>query len=81
MENQGNIPDFQDGGYRNVDSFWYHDVNARWTFNDHVELFGGVKNIGNEEPPVFDNPPDGNTDPNTYDIVGRFFYGGVSLRF
>ncbi len=81
MINQGNIPAFADGGYRDVSSYWYHDVNARWTFNDHVELFGGVKNIGNDEPPVFDNPPDGNTDPNTYDIVGRFFYGGVSLRF
>ena len=81
MENQGNIPAFADGGYSNVDSFWYHDVNARWTFNDHVEMFGGVKNIGNEEPPVFDNALDGNTDPNSYDIVGRFFYGGVSLRF
>jgi outer membrane receptor protein involved in Fe transport len=81
MENQGNIPAFDDGGYSNVDAYWYHDVNARWGVNDNVELFGGIKNIGDKEPPVFDNAPDGNTDPNTYDVIGRYFYGGVTLRF
>ena len=81
QDNQGNIPAFEDGGYSTVDAYWYHDVNARWSLNDTVEVFGGVKNLDDKEPPVFDNSPDGNTDPNTYDIIGRYFYAGATLRF
>jgi iron complex outermembrane recepter protein len=81
MDNQGNIPDFQDGGYIGTDAIWYHDVSARWSVNDNVELFGGIKNLTDEDPQVFDNAPDGNTDPNSFDILGRYFFGGVTLRF
>ena len=81
VENQGNIPAFFDGGYSNVDAYWYHDINARWGVNDTLEVFGGIKNLGDEEPPVFDNAQDGNTDPNSYDVLGRYFYVGAKLRF
>lgn len=81
QDNQGNIAAFEDGGYTTVDAYWYHDVNARWSLNDTVEVFGGVKNVADEEPPVFDNAQDGNTDPNSYDIIGRYFYAGATLRF
>lgn len=81
MDNQGNIPDFEDGGYIGTDAFWYHDVNARWNVNDTVEVFGGIKNLADEDPPVFDNAQDGNTDPNSYDVLGRYFYAGAKLKF
>lgn len=81
MINQGNIPAFADGGYSNVDAYWYHDINAQWAVNDTVEIFGGVRNIADEEPPVFDNANDGNTDPNSYDVIGRYFYVGGKLKF
>ncbi|MEH0197085.1 TonB-dependent receptor [Caulobacter sp. CCNWLW153] len=81
MDNQGNIPDFEDGGYNTVKAFMYHDVSARWAVNDNVEVFGGVRNLGDKKPPVFDNSPDGNTDPNTYDILGRSYFLGAKLRF
>jgi iron complex outermembrane receptor protein len=81
MDNQGNIPEFQDGGYPGVDAYWYHDVNARWAVNDMVEVFGGIKNLADEEPPVFENANDGNTDPNSYDVIGRYFYAGAKLKF
>lgn len=81
MDNQGNIPAFADGGYVGVDSYWYHDVNAQWAVNDTVEIFGGIRNLGDEQPPVFDNANDGNTDPNSYDVLGRYFYVGGKLKF
>ncbi len=81
MDNQGNIPDFEDGGYVGTDSFFYHDVSARWAVTEKVEVFGGVRNLSDETPPVFDNAPDGNTDPNTYDIIGRNYFVGAKLRF
>jgi len=81
MMNQGNLAVFEDGGYNNVDAYWYHDVNASWPVNDAVEVFGGIKNLGDKQPPVFNNPQDGNTDPNSYDVIGRYFYAGATLRF
>ncbi|PZN98873.1 MAG: hypothetical protein DCF29_19810 [Alphaproteobacteria bacterium] len=81
MENQGNIPAFDDGGYTGTDAYWYHDVSASYNFNDSVEIFGGVRNLADEEPPVFDNANDGNTDPNTFDVVGRYFFVGARLKY
>ncbi len=81
LDNQGNIPEFEDGGYSGVKTYIYHDVSARWTVTEKVELTGGIRNLTNKKPPVFDNSNDGNTDPNTYDIVGRNYFVGAKLRF
>jgi len=81
MDNQGNIPEFDDGGYNTIDSFFYSSLNARWALNDTVELFGGVRNVEDKDPPVFDNSPDGNTDPNTYDVLGRNYYVGARVKY
>ncbi|MDO9337730.1 MAG: TonB-dependent receptor [Caulobacter sp.] len=83
MENQGNLPAFggPSNGYIGTDAVMYHDVNARWSVTDSVSLFGGIKNLSDEDPQVFDNAPDGNTDPNTFDILGRYYYVGATLRF
>ena len=81
MDNQGNIPDFQDGGYTGTKSYWYHDVSASYEVNDNVEIFGGVRNLADKAPPVFDNANDGNTDPNNFDVVGRYFFVGARLKY
>ena len=83
MDNQGNLPAFggSANGYTGTDAVMYHDVNARWSVNDSVQLFGGIKNLSDEDPQVFDNAPDGNTDPNSFDIIGRYYYVGATLRF
>ncbi|CAN5130850.1 hypothetical protein BH10PSE2_BH10PSE2_11670 [soil metagenome] len=81
MDNQGNIPDFADGGYTTVPSYWYHDLSATYSVTDNIDLFGGVRNLTDEKPPVYDNAIDGNTDPNTYDVVGRYFFAGARLKY
>lgn len=81
MDNQGNIPDFQDGGYNTVPEYLSHDIQARWALRDKIELFGGIKNVFDKEPPVFDNSPDGNTDPNAFDALGRAYYVGFKVNF
>lgn len=81
MDNQGNIPDFQDGGYTGTDSYFYHDISASYQATDKIEVFGGIRNLGDENPPVFDNAPDGNTDPNAFDVVGRYFFAGLRLKY
>jgi len=36
------------------DAFWQHDINARWQANDNMTIYGGIKNLTNEEPFVTD---------------------------
>lgn len=81
MDNQGNIPAFEDGGYNTVPSYWYHDVSATYQMTESVQFFGGIRNLTDEDPPVFDNANDGNTDPNAYDVVGRYFFVGARLKY
>ncbi|MDZ4363539.1 TonB-dependent receptor plug domain-containing protein [Brevundimonas sp.] len=81
LDNQGNIPDFQDGGYTGIDSYWYHDLSGTWQATENMEVFAGVRNLLDEEPPVFDNAPDGNTDPNAYDVNGRYFFFGARVKY
>ena len=81
MDNQGNIPDLQDGGYNTVPNYAITDVQARWSVSPRTELVFGVNNVMDKEPPVFDNSPDGNTDPNAFDVLGRAYYAGFKLKF
>lgn len=81
MTNQGNLPEFQDGGYINIPSQTYHDVSAVWAIDEHWELSGGVRNLFDNTPPIFDNNIDQNTDPAQYDMVGRFYFAGIRTRF
>jgi len=81
MDNQGNIPAFEDGGYIGTDSETYHDVSARWQINDTFEFGFGVRNLTDIKPPYFDWPLDGNTDPSTYDALGRYYFGSLRAKF
>ncbi len=82
MDNQGNIPDFGDpSGYTGTDGYWYHDISGTYQATENMELFAGIRNLLDEEPPVYDNASDGNTDPNTFDVNGRYFFFGARLKY
>ena len=82
MDNQGNIPAFEDpSGYQGVSSTIYHDLSAQWSVNDSIEVGLGVRNLTNREPKFFDIPIDQNTDPATFDTLGRFYFASVRSRF
>jgi outer membrane receptor protein involved in Fe transport len=81
MDNQGNIPVFEDGGYGSIPSHTYHDLSAAWAIDETFELSAGIRNLFDKEPPVYENYIDQNTDPSTYDMVGRFYFAGVRARF
>lgn len=59
----------------------YHFLNARWSINENIELFGGVDNVLDQDPPLYTAGFQFNTDPSTYDVMGRFAYAGARLRF
>lgn len=64
-----------------IDAYNYFYLNGSWAVNDHLELFGGVDNLFNEDPPIYSSGFQSNTDPSTYDVIGRYFYVGARTRF
>ncbi|ABZ76147.1 TonB-dependent receptor [Shewanella halifaxensis HAW-EB4] len=64
-----------------VDSVVYHDLSANYDLTSTVRLSGGVNNIFDEEPPYYSGNNDSNTDPYTYDVLGRFFFVRASVKF
>lgn len=63
-----------------VDAYLYHNVRAGYTW-DRYEISGGVRNLFDKQAPRLSSPIEGNTDPNTYDVIGRYFFMGVSAKF
>lgn len=56
------------------------DLFGAWDVSDHLKINGGVNNLMNRQPMVVDGIP-GNTEPSTYDVLGRSFFIAVSARF
>jgi outer membrane receptor protein involved in Fe transport len=59
----------------------YFDMNASWSITDTVALRGGVNNLTDEQPNTFVPGIQANTDPSTYDILGRRYYVGLTAKF
>ncbi len=53
------------------DEFWSHDINASYTVNDEIQIYGGIKNVSDEQPFMTDY---------SFPVSprGRFFYLGVN---
>jgi len=74
-----------------ADSVIYSDLQARYTFNESpfggdFEVFGGIKNMFDEEGPLLaagldDGDTGVNTNGGVYDAIGRSFYVGAKVKF
>ena len=66
-----------------ADDVTYVDFAASFNFNDSIEIYGGVDNAFNEEPPLLTSSwgGDANTDVTLYDVVGRRYFMGLRARF
>jgi iron complex outermembrane recepter protein len=65
---------------------WYLDLSAsyRWPLGGaSVELFGGVNNVLDNDPPIapIDFIVARQTNTGLYDIIGRYLYTGMRMRF
>ena len=63
-----------------VPSYDLFDITLAYAINDHIRLRGGVNNVADEEPPIVGGTI-GQTQPGTYDILGRYYYVGLQLGF
>lgn len=59
----------------------YFDVSGAWKITDNYEISAGVNNVGDKQPPFFTSFVQANTDPSTYDVLGRRYYVGLKARF
>ncbi len=66
-----------------IDAFNYWDLNASYDINDNIEVYGGIRNIFEQDPPRLGDGPQSeqaNSWPATYDPYGRQFFVGLTLR-
>ena len=66
-------------------TYLYHDLTSRWVINDTFGLTLGVTNIANKAPPVYTTDSQAgiqsNTDPSTYDVLGRRYFLSGTAKF
>ncbi len=74
---------FLPGGYLPVGAVVYHNVAFGYNIeaiNTRIDL--GVDNVGDKQPPMFyQSVTNANIDINTYDPIGRYFWGRVTVKF
>jgi iron complex outermembrane recepter protein len=59
----------------------YFDLSFNYDFTSGIELFGGVNNLFANKPPITTQGPNANTWSATYDVLGREFFLGATVRF
>lgn len=64
-----------------VGSVTYHSLEGSVKLADNLVLRGGVLNLFDKDPPYYTDPIDQNTDPFTYDLLGRRFFVKASYTF
>jgi outer membrane receptor protein involved in Fe transport len=65
-------------------SYTYHNLSFGYNIepiNTMVQV--GIDNVGDKQPPILyqENVANANTDVNTYETVGRYFWGKITVKF
>lgn len=68
------------GAGTGVPEMWYFDLRASYDLTSNLSLRAGVNNVADESPPIYAPNVQANTDPSTYDVLGRRFFVGFNLR-
>ena len=64
-----------------IPAIGYFDLLGSWDFTDSLTLRFSVNNVTNEQPPTYSPAVQANTDPSTYDVLGRRYTVGLTARF
>ncbi|MDO5610861.1 MAG: TonB-dependent receptor [Pseudomonadota bacterium] len=73
--------------YSRIPAFTYHDLSVGYRFAHTYRLTLSVNNVMNKKPPMVGNTigttstNSGNTFPQWYDVIGRYWNLGVQVRF
>lgn len=69
------------GSTNELDATDYFDLNGSWNLTENVSVRATVNNITDEEPRTYAPGIQANTDPSTYDVLGRRYSIGLTARF
>jgi outer membrane receptor protein involved in Fe transport len=58
-----------------------YDLVGWYALSERVTLRAGVNNLTDKDPYLFTSYSNSNTDPSTYDVLGRRYFVGLSARF
>ncbi|MCG7637761.1 TonB-dependent receptor [Alteromonas sp. CNT1-28] len=69
-----------------IDAQYYNDVRFSYQFNENANTYLGVKNVFDEQPPLLTadhkyQQAGTLSNGTAYDLVGRYFYAGLTLSF
>lgn len=59
----------------------YVDLNLGFRVDKSFTLRFGVENLADVQPPIYSTPSGNNTDPTTFDVIGRRVFMRVETRF
>jgi outer membrane receptor protein involved in Fe transport len=59
----------------------YYDLLASWEVNENVVLRFGINNVSDQQPRTYTPSIQANTDPSTYDTLGRRGFVAIGLKF
>jgi iron complex outermembrane recepter protein len=63
-----------------TDEVWYFDLRGTYDLTSNLTLRAGVNNVADTDPELYSPNIQANTDPSTYDVLGRRFFVGFNLR-
>jgi len=73
------VPEFE------LDSQNYFDLTASYAFDegllDGATVRVGVINVADEDPIIYPSAQQANTDPTTYDVLGRRYFLNLNYKF
>lgn len=72
-------------GYPKIPAHTYHNLRVGFQLNKNAELYAGITNLADKQPPFFASGSSGtqalDTVPGYYDVFGRSFFVGAKLKF
>ncbi|WP_422010299.1 TonB-dependent receptor domain-containing protein [Roseateles sp.] len=60
---------------------WYHDLSARYALTSNISVRAGVSNVTDQQPRLYTPNIQANTDPSTFDVLGRRYFVGLNAKF
>ncbi len=64
-----------------TDATWYHDLSLRYAITPKIAVRAGVSNLTDQQPRVYTPNIQANTDPSTFDVLGRRYFVGLNAKF
>ena len=64
-----------------AEAMWYNDILVNYDFGERAAITVGIDNIFDEDPPLYHSAANADTEPGTYDTIGRRLFTTVIVRF